>query len=234
MAASPILVRDSSSTARQDAPADSLAKRPAALRAPGPILRPRTGSLAPATAPLPKVWLQLPDVSKLETTSARRFSLASQLYWAAIVLGALLAGALIWSGKKAPIRDFDDAPAWSSPTTGSAEQAGPAQVGIGPSDASDRPAEITARAPALPTTGGSAAPTSGSESVPSIENPGIEPAVESTTPAVEAPGDATAPSDDQPPTPRTARITELRLSDGAPRARPSEAVPLGINTSVTP
>lgn len=71
---------------------------------------------APSAADaLPEVVLQLPDLSTLEESSGAWWAgLSNRLFWVGIILGGLLALALIWNPKKPPPVELDAAPAWTS------------------------------------------------------------------------------------------------------------------------
>ena len=184
--------------------------------------------------PLPPVILRLPDLQAVDASHrGRRFTIGSQLYWAAIVLGALLAMWLIASGKKPPTQSTGDPPTWTSPSPAPTASAAPkwsagagqpasqpprwraddAAVGAQPSGINTLEGPISqAEQPELPPAGASEPPRDKPE--PAIANPPTS-------------GEAAAPAE-PPADTRTARAGEARWDGGARRAKPGEAAPLGI------
>ena len=230
-----ILVRDGRATERVDLQPESAGPRPSLPHSPAPILRSRstpgaTTVAAPEVA-APKVWMRLPDVSQCAaTTMTSRFPLASQFYWAAIVLGALLAVALIWTGKKPPAREFDEAPAWSPATTGSVGGEGPSQ-GVAPATAENSDgatADVAARVSQAP----AAKALPGGQLNPERSQP--EGTDGQSLEGGQEPINSIPPADEGGPNVRTARGSAALSEAGSGQARPSEAIPLGINTTVEP
>ncbi|MBI3839769.1 MAG: hypothetical protein HY288_17745 [Planctomycetia bacterium] len=60
-----------------------------------------------------QIVLRLPDLTSSQP-SALRLLIVPQLFWVAIVLGAVLAIVLIWGGKKPVQQAVKEAPAWTS------------------------------------------------------------------------------------------------------------------------
>lgn len=199
----------------------------------------------PATPWLPKVILQLPNVTAAESARTdARFPFASQIYWAAIVLGALVALALIWTGKKTTVRQMDEAPRWSADRSAlriDGASAAAEQVTESTSVPAPR-ATITAVTvcPAMPS--GVAMPAPIMPDVPCLEPSRQEPAVQAHDgPALNDPANPSSPDTSasgaeaaQPPLVGATSNPNGRWDGGANRLRPSEAAPLGISTPVSP
>jgi hypothetical protein len=144
---------------RDDEPAedsDATSGEPSVLsyaRAASLFERPASGE-APRAERLPEsalaeVVLQLPDLSTLdEPLGAWWVGLSNRLFWVGIILGGLLALALIWNPKKPPPDQLDAAPAWSgqaaSPPAPSAAHVGALPIASTPAP-SPWPLERTAR-----------------------------------------------------------------------------------------
>lgn len=202
-----------------------------------------TGLAAPAPlretsvldeGPLPPVILRLPDLQAADVSHrGRRFATESQLYWAAIILGALLAMWLILSGGKPTPQATDDPPAWTranpAPTASAAPswsaetgrptsqpprwRAGQGSAGAQRSEFNPLDAPNSqAGQPEPPPAGVSELPGDTSETV--MSNPST-------------PGESVTPPD-APADTFTARAAEPRWDGGAQRAKPGEAAPLGI------
>jgi hypothetical protein len=86
------------------------------LRAAASAQRGRAADVARGDAPRrsspPEVVLELPDLSGGE--HAVRSAVINRVYWAMIVLGALVALLLIWTPTKPARPSLNDAPAWSN------------------------------------------------------------------------------------------------------------------------
>ncbi len=186
---------------------------------------------------LPPVLLQLPDLAEVEQEIAvRPARIADQVFWVALVLGALLALTLIWTGKKPPVLPADEAPAWQGETnasqTGSKEtpreRAHSAWSGI----ELPRPSDLDSANPR-------------SEGRPAQEGvPQDRAARDSATENSAAPldyrdqGSSQMPSESELAAPpiHTARSADSGWGGSAPTMNPGEAAPVGtiINTPVAP
>ncbi len=178
------------------------------------ILQLRPAPLADEPPPgLPPLVMRVPEVSGKRKSGESR--LASGLYWATVVLGTLLAVALIWTPKKPAQRQMDEAPPWSAG---------------GPSPAQATPAT---EAPAFQSPSDAAAGAPGEDRVPVEAAPSTP-----TDPAGAAPSsdgsptgaDTSQPGSNEAPI-TTARVTGVRYTQPA-LAGPGEATPLGISTPV--
>ncbi len=77
-------------------------------------LKPAARGFDPRDSSLPDVVLRLPDLFATPQALSWWSWLANQVFWIGIVLGALLALALIWADRKPAPREMDEAPAWTS------------------------------------------------------------------------------------------------------------------------
>ena len=170
-----------------------------------------------ATDDLPPVLLQLPDLAEVETeTVVRPASVADQVFWVALVLGALLALTLIWTGKKPPAVPTDVAPVWQEETnTGQ----------FGSSESAPRRPNLIRSGIGLPRPSDLDAPETSKDSAsPSLDS-----------------GDQNSsqmPSESELAAPpiQTARSADSAWDGGTPVMNPGEAAPVGtiITTPVAP
>lgn len=151
-----------------------------------------------------EVVLTLPDLTNvLSESTAQPWFARIPVFWIAITLGALLAFALIWTGRKPTPRAVDEAPAWSHSAAESAPQAATITIEQSPSSGG---------APAWsPSTQASAAPVAPSA--------GQQPSTN-------------YPTNDAPAGVRTARGDNPQWDGTTDRVPPGEAAPLGISTTV--
>ena len=176
-------------------------------------LRPAATASEPPSG-MPPVVMQLPEVSGNATS--RKFPLASCAYWAAIVVGALVAVGLIFYPKKPPERAMDEAPAWSP--AGTAPAASPVQE-------PPRSVEWSRPGGAAAETSDAAGEVAAPEVAPADAPVGIAPVSNASA------GEAGEPARQDAPI-TTARVTGVRYRSETSPGQPGEATPLGISTPV--
>jgi hypothetical protein len=183
--------------------------------------------------PLPAVVLQLPDLkSSSYLRRGGRVPLATHAYWVALVLGALLAFWLVFSGRKSIEPPADEAPAWTG-------QAAPAADRV-ISSWGDNTGEQSAPAPKWRASDTEPTPGYQNELPTYTPSPPGETAHGAADPAAPAlPYVGTPPIADGALAPqqqseaiRTARGGETYWDGSSNRIQPSEAAPLGITTPV--
>jgi len=181
--------------------------------------------------PLPAVVLQLPD---LKSTSylrrGWRIPLATHAYWAALVLGALFALWLVFSGPKPVELPAEEAPAWTGQAAPAVERPAPSW-GNNSGESSPKASQWRASDSAASATVRESAPTY-SQPPETTHGP-----AEPTAPALPeirtaSPADGAVVPRQQVEAIRTARGGETRWDGTSNRIQPSEAAPLGITTSV--
>lgn len=244
MASFPILTRDTELHDKSDARPAVLAYRRDALLNPTsePYRAPRSvadvGGLDEIQ--LPAVVLQLPDLkSSSYLRRGGRIPFATHAYWAALILGALFALWLVFSGNKSAEFPAEEAPAWTG------QAAPPADRAISSWGTNTGEPAAAPQWRASDTEAGAAT----HESTPTnpydapIYNP-AEPgetahgAAETSAPALPEIGTAPPMADgalapaQQSEAIRTARGGETRWDGSSNRIQPSEAAPLGITTPV--
>jgi hypothetical protein len=223
MASFPILTRETALHEKQDAhePAVLAYRRdPMRESANEPYRAPKSitemGGLD--EIPLPAVVLQLPD---LKATSylrrGGRIPFASHAYWAALVLGALLALWLALSGRKPAERPTEEAPTWTGQATPPADRA----ISTWGDNTGER------SAPPLKWRASDTDTGANTQESPETSAPAL-PAIDTAPPIADG---AVAPSQ-QSEAIRTARGGETRWDGTSNRIQPSQAAPLGITTPV--
>jgi hypothetical protein len=243
MASFPILTRDTELHDKSDARPAVLAYRRDALLNPTsePYRAPRSvadvGGLD--EIPLPAVVLQLPDLkSSSYLRRGGRIPFATHAYWAALILGALFALWLVFSGPKPAELPEEEAPAWTGQVAAPADRAvsGWATTSGEPAAAPQWRASDT-DGNGSETSSGDAynAPTY----IPSAPGETAHGAAEPAAPALPEIGTAPPTADGAlAPSQQTEAIHtargggEARWDGSSNRIQPSEAAPLGITTPV--
>jgi len=167
---------------------------------------------------LPPVLLQLPDLADAEPDVAiRPARVADQVFWVALVLGALLALTLIWTGEKPPVQPVEEAPTWQGEQNG---------IQLPTSEFAPRE-QVESSWPGI----GLPRPTDLDSLEPSAEEPGM-PADSADPSSMETPSDAEFGS----PQIHTARAGQSTWDGTAPAMNPGEAAPVGTihSTPVQP
>lgn len=187
----------------------------------------------PHVEPLPTIVLELPDLQaqvavapapEAQPALSVTTRLMSYGYWAGIILGVLLAGALIWTPDKPAVMPADEAPAWKPDGVNrESSQAPVTEPANGPS-LSNAPTGTETTRVETPSSGSmlpqAIVPANSGVNAPQNEAPAYSSAPLQAAPAYDA---AAVPGVNPPADTRTARGTNVR---------PGEAEPLGINTPV--
>jgi hypothetical protein len=187
-------------------------RQTAAVAKPHPLMPKATTLLVPPESAkvlsrsLPPVILSLPDRSaKNASRKAGAIDLPNILSWTAIIVGALIAAALIWTAPGTPPPAPDIAPAWESPVD---HRAAPSSAPAWESSLGS--AEASQQAPPPP-----------DDATAPVDS-------ERANPPAPTPGEFAADG-----LPRTARAPERPATENSPSGNPGESAPVGRITNVT-
>jgi hypothetical protein len=212
----------------ESGPAVINVRRPASVRTETPHFQPGPQADFPLLddVPPPQTALRLPDLAAMvKRLPKRNRQLGAIAQWAGIAVGGLLALWLIFADGPPPVREINNAPAWSPPSAAKAKMAKPAWNVPGAEGKSPAPARQTSPADA-------SSPSADGDPNSNAQQPNPNDPVPPDLPEWDDSAARAAPPADAAPAVRTAQRDGVSAPKPPGGAEPSEAPPLGITVPV--